>query len=537
MTAKAIAIAIDGPTTELLDTWLAEGLLPNLAGLARAGARGGFTYVKRFRNERSWDTFLGGREMAGSGSTFIPQSYGYFNDSLQREDGYVPFYALCPDLRVCMFDLPATLCPAVKGIQVTGWGSELNSSLCASVPPELMGELVATYGPDPKLTSMVRVVDGKSGEEERSYVLPSLYDVPAVLDFKAKLLTSIERRTNIALDLLARDSWDLFIATYPESHTANHILWHLGETHPLGSGGYEGHALLENLQAVDRGIGRLLAAEPAANALIFTIDYTAQNAMDVPGMALLPELLYRWCFPGQQALARGDIHQPVPPLSRHYRNHWKHEVWALRTAAGEAELVSPATQEAAGDGLSWNPANWYRPLWPKMKAFALPSVADGYVRLNVKGREGSGLVAQEDFQKTLEEVGALLLRAINPRTGRALVRKVIPVRDQPMDKPEIPVDLIVCWDDHSPADTLDSPDVGRIGPLPYFRAGGHVSHGTVIENRWFANGPDVVPGAAAEGGRLQDIAATILQLAGAAVPDGIDGRPLCALRPDIVTAG
>ena len=136
---------------------------------------------------------------------------------------------------------------------------------------------------------------------------PAFYDRQAVLAFKDKLLTAIERRTNIALDLMGRDDWDLYLMVYPESHTANHVLWHLGEQHPLHApdAGLS-HALLEIYQAIDDGIRRFDKWPVQQPLLIYTLDHTTRNSMDVPGMVLLPEYLYRWNFPGHRALATGD---------------------------------------------------------------------------------------------------------------------------------------------------------------------------------------------------------------------------------------
>ena len=85
---------------------------------------------------------------------------------------------------------------------------------------------------------------------------------------------------------------------------------------------------------------------------------------------------------------------------------------------------------------------------------------------------------------------------------------------------------MVCWDDRYPSDVLDSPELGRIGPLPYFRSGGHVSHGTPIENRFFACGPGVAPGRMADVGKLEDLPVTLLTLMGVRVPESLPGRSL-----------
>lgn len=180
--------------------------------------------------------------------------------------------------------------------------------------------------------------------------------------------------------------------------------------------------------------------------------------------------------------------------------------------------------------MSWNPANWYRALWPAMRAFALPSVADGYIRLNVEGRERRGVVPPAEYQDLLDELSKRLTQVVNPATGKALVKEVIQIRRHPEERSEIPPDLVVVWEDLPPACALDSPDLGRIGPLPYFRSGGHVAHGADIENLLVARGPVFEPGSTAGPGHLLDVPATILDLMDAPRPFGMPGRSLVPAR-------
>ena len=97
-------------------------------------------------------------------------------------------------------------------------------------------------------------------------------------------------------------------------------------------------------------------------------------------------------------------------------------------------LESPDRQEAAGDALSWNSANWYKPLWPIMRAFALPSVGDGYIRLNVQGRESQGRIAADQFHAT--PAGAQRAAAANSerKNGASLVTSLVKVRETPFER-------------------------------------------------------------------------------------------------------
>lgn len=524
-----VALGIDAPNGTLLDAWIANGDLPVLRQLQQDGATARYRHTKQFRNERCWDLFLYGQDLGRAGSTFRPDSYGYHNDSPQRDDTLTPFYAQAAGCRVCVFDLPAPLVPGLDGLQASGWGSELNVAAPMSQPPGLMHELEQAHGADPKLSQVMRVFDPVTAAVERSYVLPNLYVPATTRDFRQRLVLAVQRRTQILLDLLRRGHWDLFLAVFVESHSANHALWHLGEAHPLADAS-EGHAQLDVMQAIDRAIGQVLQALPAdQHAMVYTLDHTVANTMDLPSMGLLPELLYRWNFPGQVALAPGAADPAAAAAT-----HWKHAVWACCTAAARTRLESPAQQEADGEPLSWNPANWFRPLWPDMRAFALPSVSDGYIRVNLRGREARGLVDPADFDAVLDELTALVQGLVNPHTGGAAVARVVRTRRRPEDEPHIPPDLVVCWDEQAPTDRLDSPaltrrgDDGHLGPLPYFRSGGHVAHGSPVDNVCFVRGPGIAAGSRWRDGQLIDLPVTMLDLLGRQAPPEWSGRPLSA---------
>jgi hypothetical protein len=64
-----------------------------------------------------------------------------------------------------------------------------------------------------------------------------------------------------------------------------------------------------------------------------------------------------------------------------------------------------------------------------------------------------------------------------------------------------------------PTDTVDSRAWGRIGPVPYPRAGGHTEEGFA----WFA-GPGIEGGTRLPDGRPTSLAPTLLAMLGASIP-------------------
>jgi hypothetical protein len=255
--------------------------------------------------------------------------------------------------------------------------------------------------------------------------------------------------------------------------------------------------------------------------VLFAVHGMKANNIDLASSLFLPEFLYRWSR-GRAALAEGDPAAPVPDLEVDGTRHWRQEIWALRTPDGDGALESPEAQEARRDPLDWNPANWYRKAWPDLQAFALPSYSHGMVRLNVRGRDGSGGVDPLDYDGVCEVLADDLRTLVDARSGAPLVREVLRTRQAALDPDPLapPADLIVVWRDEAPADCVESPRIGRIGPVPFFRSGGHAPSGFCL-----AAGPGIEAGSALpEDAAAQDLSASLLACLGCPRPAGMEGR-------------
>jgi predicted AlkP superfamily phosphohydrolase/phosphomutase len=85
--------------------------------------------------------------------------------------------------------------------------------------------------------------------------------------------------------------------------------------------------------------------------------------------------------------------------------------------------------------------------WPNVRAFALPSDALGYIRLNLRGRERDGTVAPDDADALMDEIAAGLTSFTDPDGAQSItaVERVPQAGAQP-DGPALP-DLLVRWSD------------------------------------------------------------------------------------------
>jgi predicted AlkP superfamily phosphohydrolase/phosphomutase len=539
--APVIAIGLDSGDIGLCTRWMDQGRMPHLAALRARGR--GILLQNSATNmaETSWTNFAAGAP---------PEDTGYWSQlRLQRgsyrmaEVGsypfqdYPPFYALGQDFRVATIDIPQTrLSDDVNGVQLLAYGAHSAYATPSSRPAELFAQVTERYGPHPMF------------DRDKA----RLWRKESMAKLAAGLKEGAARRAAIAADLLEEQAWDLMIVVFSELHSGGHYLLHLGSPehplHPTFGGLFDGaDPLAEVATAVDDGIGRLVAAAPDdASFVVFSPEGMVPNNTDVTSMLFLPELLYRWNFPGKMAIRgapHGDNHPPGPPITHPRSYGWARKCWSLKhdpnplrrairqlvpveiSRIMERVLGAPEGVGFINDYDPWfQPGMWYSDHWPRMKAFALPSYSDGYVRINLQGRDPQGLVERKDYGRVCDELADEILRMRDARTGESVATDVIRTGAEDGGAKRSDADLVVKWTP-KPADCVVTGSFGRVGPVPLSRAGGHNSLGFAI-----AAGPAIDQAGIADQGQLIDLAPTILELVGAPIPARLPGRSLLSHR-------
>jgi predicted AlkP superfamily phosphohydrolase/phosphomutase len=157
-----------------------------------------------------------------------------------------------------------------------------------------------------------------------------------------------------------------------------------------------------------------------------------------------------------------------------------------------------------------------------MKCFALPSFSQGYIRVNLVGREARGIVAPAEYLRLCDDLHEVIMALRDARTGQSVVKEIIRTRRSSLDNdPKLPdADLIIIWNEVV-TDVVDHPRFGRIGPVPYGRTGGHSERGFAI-----VKGQGYLPRSTLPEARLLDLAPTILALLDAPIAGYLEGAPL-----------
>lgn len=538
MNAPVVVIGLDSLDPELCEAWLAAGHLPHLRRLRERGAWGRLNSTD---SETAWTTFLTGVEPQKTGFrshfSFDPRDYRCAMPGTYDFERYPPFYAIGDKYRVAAIDVPQVrLADRVNGVQVLAYGAHAPFTDRVSRPADLLSRLIATYGDHP----------AANGTDYARFWRRSSMD-----DLVRRLHVGAERRGIICRDLLRGERWDLFLTVFGEIHSVSHYLWHTAQpSHPLYEQfreTFDSDQMLAVANSVDSAVGELLTAAPAdARIVVFSQEGMVANSGDMPGALFLPELLYRHSFPDRRGIdpdpsARAGQNEPLPPPILHpHSRAWHREAWAFKHDDNGFRrflrrnlpielgwLVEKVMGSPPGLGhplefdVKYQPAIWYSPYWPQMKAFALPSASQqGKIRINLSGREAEGVVQPEDYDAVCAEITGHLRALRNVRTGDPLVRNVVPQGMGAADPGGAFADLIVHWDSE-PTDIIDSPTYGRFGPVQYMRTGGHVEKGFVV-----ATGPGITPGSRLADGHVLDLAPTILSFVGAPMPSYLHGRSM-----------
>jgi predicted AlkP superfamily phosphohydrolase/phosphomutase len=490
--SRVLAIFLDGYDDSLGRRLMAAGEMPEMSRLAAASARFLLEYGAAQRVGLTGEHVATGLSPEAaqhwSGVQFDPHTY-----SVWQEGALLRPFAANLNSRTVVFDVPyfdLNAAPTVSGI--VSWGSHAPGVAQGARPSELLSELVARFGAYP------------AERWTYGFAWPSVENSARM---GVELARAVDLRAQAARWLLAErlPDWDLAMIAVSEPHSASEALWHgIDPAHPLHhlpSAGLAGAGLRAVYHAVDRLIGALSAAFPDAVPVVFSMGGMGPNKTDLQSMLLLPEMLYRQAFGSeffrqpQEWASRGDGSPllsadddnweariaagfPKPPLAqksqlRHFASRVLPRPAQTLIRRMKARSARPGSQTGPlRQSLDWMPAATYQPHWKSMPAFALPSYHDGRVRVNLVGREAHGSVRIENYRQVLEEVERLARDCNNPATGESAVDFVeYPAPQDPRALATTQADLIIVWRDS--ATSFEHPTLGRVGPVPYRRTGGH----------------------------------------------------------------
>jgi predicted AlkP superfamily phosphohydrolase/phosphomutase len=329
-----------------------------------------------------------------------------------------------------------------------------------------------------------------------------------------ELVNSITRTTGVAIDLLQQQPWDLFLMAISATHRGGHRLWDLSsinQTIPAAQRADLENALQTVYQSADAAVGRLIsAAGPDTRVVVYAVHGMGANTSY---SEILPQMLAR--ILGQETETSLDLSRRVRdaiPLA--WRQSIKHALpFVLQ------DKLTAHWRMAQSD-------------WQQTQGLTVVADNQGYIRINLRGREAAGIVEPgAEYDQLCDKIIAGLSSFVDSESGQPVVKAVARSADviEPGARSHLLPDIIVRWSQETRhwRRAITSPAFGIIewptpGQLPDGRSGNHHNRGF-----WLSGSPLASPSqTATRPYHTIDIAPTVYDLLNLSPPPHLRGHSL-----------
>ncbi|MDX6749588.1 alkaline phosphatase family protein [Geminicoccaceae bacterium 1502E] len=508
MTGKVLVLGLDSADAALIEQWAAEGHLPTFSRLMGEGVFARIGTTAEVMHVSAWPTIYTGAMPGGHGMYHAYQVRAgsqLVHRTLPEWCALPPFWKFLDDAgKRCIvmdafMDYPLE---GFQGIQICEYGTWTWFTEPYASRPGLRREIEKRFGPYPAPEHSQQVT------------------IPDQLRFREQMVRAAETKGRAVEWLLREHPWDMAFVTFGEPHGAGHYLWHSGDPEfPL-------HAPLPGVPnplrdvyaAVDRAIaGVLEAVGDEVTVLVISGDGMGPNYSAAQHM---PELLHQMGMFHAPTVGLGDEDgAPRPPqsLSAKVRGMIPLSVRQSITRCMPRSMKYKLNMKWLNADIDW----------ALTEAFCVPNNNEGYIRLNVEGREPKGIVGRDGrYREAIEELREELGQLVNPLNG-CRCAAAVHVMDETFEGPErhhLP-DIVVSWDFGAKTQReIEGPRSGRIAgkaghETPAYYTGNHRPNAFVL-----VRGPAVPAGGGLAAGHVVDLPATVLALLGVEAPAHFEGR-------------
>ncbi|MGH8095355.1 MAG: alkaline phosphatase family protein [Chthoniobacterales bacterium] len=525
---KVVVIGLDAATWTLIRPWMAEGSMPNLAKLMKAGVSGTLESILPPITPPAWTSFMTGKN---------PGKHGIFHFVETEHGGYAMNYANATSRRsptvwkllndagytVGTMNIPFTYPPEkLEGFQISGMDTPSETSPFIH-PPELREELVRHLG---EIQLDLRFLGAMSTDERRNQVLAEMEQMD-------------RQWTKAALYLLENHPQDVMMFVFMSIDTVQHYFWqHMEKNHFIHDPKLApkfGDAIRKVYERLDAAAGQIIDRLPAQTAVFVVSDHGGGPVVDRTiylnrYLAQLGLLHYKEkATSGIRTFGTKILRTGFSLLRRSLSSRQKSRL---------AHLFPRILQKSEMAYSSFTSIDWSR-----TKAYCSEVLASPpSIWINLKGLKPQGIVDPADYDALVTFIIEKLAALKDPRNGKPVVNRVYR-RDEIFHGPfaHEGADLILdWWSENSLFSTQPSFPEDTDKPALIIRehkpsetsewGGTHRLHGIFV-----ARAPALKTGMEIENPHLIDLAPTILHLLGVSVPEDMDGRVLVkAFRPEFL---
>lgn len=509
---KAAVFGLDGITFDLLQPWLDEGRMPNLAKMLADGVGGRLRSTIPPVSASAWASFSTGSN---------PGQHGLVDFTYPEKDGY----------RIMVSNGRTRSAPSLWEIVGKAGGQTGVVSLPMTYPPQpLEGFMLCSFltpSADVEYTyppALKDEVTQKTGQFPLHMSEKGRGSDPARFVRACKQM-EIDRVKAVKY-LLQTKPWDLFIYVMETTDNLQHEVWHLlDENHPLYDAAQAAEVvpeILDYYETVDRLLGELLALVPDDALTVVLSDHGFGP-------------FHKFFHINNWLAANGWLKFKRTPVSLFKRLAFKLGVTPINALKWLTLLrlsgLRKNVKRGRGGGmlrrvfLSFNDVDWAR-----TRAFSVGNF--GQVYLNVQGQRPYGAVSPADYDKLRTEIAEAALQLRDPVDGQ-VVHQVYNREDVFHGVSAARLPDLVLHTDRAKFVSFGHADFGsnKITEPSTGQTGHHHMIGVVG-----LKGPGVRVGMELEEASLMDLAPTILHYMGLPVPSHMDGQVLTAAFTDVFNA-
>jgi predicted AlkP superfamily phosphohydrolase/phosphomutase len=495
---------------------MAEGSMPNLAKLMKAGVSGTLESVLPPITPPAWTSFMTGKN---------PGKHGIFHFVETEHGGYAMNYANATSRRsptvwkllnnagysVGTMNIPFTYPPEpLNGFQISGMDTPSENSPFVH-PPSLREELIKHLG---EIQFDLRFLGAMTTDERRSQVLAEMEQLD-------------KQWTKAALYLLENHPQDVMMFVFMSIDTVQHYFWqYMDKDHFLHDPKLVpkfGDAIRKVYERLDAAAGQIIDRLPPETTVFVVSDHGGGPVVD------------RTIFLNRYLAQLGLLHyhnkatSGIGSLSKkvlRFGFSMLRSTLSSRQKSRLALLFPKLLQKTEMAYSAFTSIDW-----SQTKAYCSEVLASPpSIWINLKGVKPHGIVEPAEYNALVTLIIAKLAELKDPRTGRPVINRVYR-RAEIFHGPfaNEGADLVLdWWSENSlfstqpsfPEDTNKTALVIREHkPSPASEWGGtHRLNGILV-----ARAPAFKNGAKIETPRLIDIAPTLLHLLGVPVPEDMDG--------------
>ena len=527
---KVVVIGLDAATWTVIRPCMAEGKMPNLAKLMKAGVSGTLESILPPITPPAWTSFMTGKN---------PGKHGIFHFVETEYGGYAMKYANATSRRsptvwkllnnagysVGTMNIPFTYPPEpLNGFQISGMDTPSETSPFIH-PPELREELVKHLG---GIQLDLRFLGAMSTDERRNQVLAEMEQMD-------------NQWTKAALYLLENHPQDVMMFVFMSIDTVQHYFWqHMDKghfLHDLKLAPKFGDAVRKVYERLDAAAGQIIDLLPPETTLFVVSDHGGGPVVD--------RTIFLNRYLAQLGLLNYD-EKTTSGIRRLGKKLLRVSFSALRSTLTSrqksrlAMLFPKIRQKSEMAYSSFTSIDWSR-----TKAYCSEVLASPpSIWINLKGVKPQGIVDPGDYDALVAFIIEKLAELKDPRSGKPVINRVYR-RNEIFHGPfaHEGADLVLDWwseDSLFSSQPSFPEDTGK--PALIIRehrpseksewGGTHRLNGILI-----ARGSGFRSGAEIANARLIDIAPTLLHLLGVPVPEDMDGKVLAsAFQPDFLLA-